>query len=290
MLLALALPHVYGTRRCFCVMKLWFSTLIRNILLMPYSSKDSAYGPVVVLRGQHKGRIGYYDDDTSHRGRRCAVVMFASPLIAPYHSYIPIHYLDAPNTQQLMARFDKLLRLLSPYYGDAVQGDARVEVLEEFTYVSTLLNDRMFSAQFEKGPKGARVFISHSSTDKSFVRGLAVDLSALGHQPWLDEWEILAGESIVERVGAGVEDADLVIVVLSRHAIASQWVENEWQAKYWTEVRERRVAVIPVVIDDCEIPILLRTKKYVDFRENYASALELLSKSIAAHYGKKLAG
>lgn len=257
---------------------------------MPYTSDEFAYGPVIVLRGKHKGRIGEFDDDTMHRGRLHAIVKFTHPLITSYYTYIPIHYLDAPNTQQLMARFDELFWQLSPLRDQQVQGEARIAALEEFAYVSTLLNDRMFSAQFEKGPKGAKVFISHSSADKSFVRSLAVDLAAMGHQPWLDEWEILAGESIVERVGAGVESADLMVVVLSRNAVASKWVENEWQAKYWIEVTERRVAVIPVLIDDCEVPTLLRAKKYVDFRNDYTFALELLAKSIVGHYGRKTDG
>lgn len=254
---------------------------------MPYTAKDFDYGPVIVLRGKHKGRIGEFDDDTLYRGKRHAIVKFTHPLITPYYTCIPIHHLDFPNTQQLMTRFDELFWQLSPFRGQTVEGITRISVLEEFAYVSSLLNDRMFSAQFNKGPKGAKVFISHSSNDKQFVRSLAVDLAAIGHQPWLDEWEIFAGESIVERVGAGVEDADLMVVILSRNAVVSKWVENEWQAKYWTEVNERRVAVIPIVLDDCEVPTLLRAKKYVDFRDDYTSALELLTKSITQHYSRK---
>ncbi|MGK6308278.1 toll/interleukin-1 receptor domain-containing protein [Variovorax sp. DT-64] len=253
---------------------------------MSYSDEEFNYGPVIVLRGKHKGRIGEFDDDTVRGGKLHAIVKFTHPLITAHYTYIPVHYLDAPNTRQLMARFDELFWLLSPFRGRSVDGEARVSALEEFAYVSNLLSDRMFSAQFEKGPNGAKVFISHSSIDKQFVRGLAVDLAAKGHQPWLDEWQILAGESIVERVGSGVENADLMVVVLSRAAVASKWVENEWQAKYWTEVGERRVAVIPVVLDDCEVPTLLRPKRYVDFRHDYTSALELLIKSIAGHYGR----
>lgn len=254
---------------------------------MSYTSKDFKYGPVVVLRGEHKGRIGDFEDDTMHRGRPHAIVKFSHPFLTPYYTYIPIHYLDFPNTQQLLARFDEIFRKLSPFIPNALEGEPRIAALEEFAYVSSLLNDRMFSAQLEKGSSGIKVFISHSSADKQFVRGLAVDLSATGMQPWLDEWEILGGESIVEKVGVGIEDADLMIVVLSQHAISSRWVENEWQAKYWTEVNERRVAVIPVLVEECKVPTLLRTKKYVDFRDDYALGLELLVKSIVGLYRRE---
>jgi hypothetical protein len=257
---------------------------------MPYTETNFAYGPVIVLRGKHKGRIGEFDDDTFYRKRMQAIVKFAHPLVTPYYTYIPVEYLEPPNTQQLMTRYEQLFWLLSPFRGKEAEGEERSAALEEFTYVSSLLNDRMFSAQFKKSPRGAKVFISHSSVDKAFVRGLAVDLSAIGHQPWVDEWQILAGESIVERVGTGIEDADFMVVVLSKSAVSSQWVENEWQAKYWTEVNEKRVVVIPAVVDDCNVPTLLRAKKYIDFRQDYTAALELLSESIGRHLERRAAG
>lgn len=40
-----------------------------------------AYGPVVVLRGRLKGRVGYYDDD-EERGQ--CVVYFGEPFSGPY--------------------------------------------------------------------------------------------------------------------------------------------------------------------------------------------------------------
>jgi hypothetical protein len=253
---------------------------------MPFSSIEFQYGPVIVVRGKHKGRIGYLDNDTTHRGKECGIVKFADPLLTPYFHYVPLEYLDYPNTQQLMRRYERLVEVLSPYKQDESDPQTRVTALEEVAFVAGLLNDRMFEAQFERSPRGARLFISHSSEDKDFVRALAVDLAARGHQPWLDEWEILAGESITEHVSAGVEDADFLILVLSKAAVQSRWVEQEWQAKHWTEVNDRKVRVIPVLKDSCEVPTLLRTKKYVDMRDgNYTTGLELLLTSI----GKLLA-
>lgn len=256
---------------------------------MADDSNKVEYGPVFVLRGKHKGRIGDFDDETSRRGKMHAIVKFAHPVVTPYYHFIPVEYLASPNTRQLMERYEFLFSALSPFRGAAVEGEERIRVLEEFSYVGGLLNDRMFQAQFSKSPRGAKIFLSHSSADKNFVRGLAVDLAAMGHQPWLDEWDILAGESIVERVSSGIEDADFVLVLLSKNAVSSKWVETEWQTKYWDEVREKRVVVIPALIDDCTIPLLLRTKKYVDFREDYSVGLELLGKSIGAYLTRGIA-
>lgn len=247
---------------------------------MTYSESNVTYGPVFIAKGKHKGRVGEFDDDTYHKGKFTAIVKFASPLLTPYYHLIPIGYLQPVNTQQLLIRYQELSDVLSPYRQDEDDPLKRVAALEEFAYVSSVLSDRMFAAQFEHSPRGAKVFISHSTHDKTFVRGLAVDLAAMGHQPWVDEWEILAGESIPERIGSGIEDADFLVVVLSQAAVASKWVEQEWQAKYWEEAKQRHIQVIPVLISDCTIPTLLRAKKYVDFREDYTEALELLVKSI----------
>ncbi len=82
-----------------------------------------------------------------------------------------------------------------------------------------------------------RIFISHSSKDQQFARQLASDLSGLGHQPWLDEWEIKVGECIVSKIQKGLEDCEYVVVVLSENSVTSGWVDREWKEKYWDEVK-----------------------------------------------------
>lgn len=115
----------------------------------------------------------------------------------------------------------------------------------------------------------ATVFLSHSSKDKDFVRRLANDLTEMGHTPWLDERDIRAGESIVGKVGEGVAKADYVVIVLSNNSVQSGWFAREWEAKLWQEINQGKTMVIPVLFEDCEIPLLLQPKKYADFRKSY---------------------
>jgi TIR domain/AbiTii len=118
----------------------------------------------------------------------------------------------------------------------------------------------------------ARIFISHSSHDKAVARKLVDDLRALGHEPWLDEYAIRVGDSIPGKIEEGLQNADFVAVLLSPAAVQSGWVDREWKAKYWAEVLADRVMVLPVLLEDCEIPLLLGPKKYADLR-NYAVGL-----------------
>src|ERR1017187_7399296 len=59
-----------------------------------------------------------------------------------------------------------------------------------------------------------RVFISHTSSDKSFVRRLAEELRTYNFRVWYDEWEVGIGDSIVEKVFEGLAASDALIVVL----------------------------------------------------------------------------
>ncbi|MFM2013491.1 MAG: hypothetical protein RLZZ396_2275 [Planctomycetota bacterium] len=119
----------------------------------------------------------------------------------------------------------------------------------------------------------ASIFLSHSSRDKVFVRKLADNLKEMGHAPWLDEREIKAGESIVAKVGEGVASADYVVIVLSSNSVQSGWFAREWEAKLWQEVNQGRTMVIPVLIEDCDIPTILQPKKYADFRKSYIKGM-----------------
>ncbi|WP_370973439.1 toll/interleukin-1 receptor domain-containing protein [Amycolatopsis sp. cg9] len=102
----------------------------------------------------------------------------------------------------------------------------------------------------------------------------------MGHVPWLDEWQIKAGDSIPNKVSRGIDECDYLLVLLSPISVGSGWVEREWSTKYWTEVESGEICVIPVLLEDCAVPALLRTKKYADFRADYASGLEQIVDSL----------
>ncbi len=127
----------------------------------------------------------------------------------------------------------------------------------------------------------AKIFLSHSSKDKNFVFQLGEDLKALGHEPWLDEWEIKVGECIPSKIDHAIGEANYVIIVLSPDAVESGWVEREWQSKYWDEIEQNKIFVLPVLLKDCKIPNLLKTKKYADFRNNYSAGFVKLMGAIA---------
>jgi hypothetical protein len=264
-----------------------------------YVVSSLPYGPVVVLGTDDNFRVGYYDDDhtefieddnDAEEGEQFAVVYYCEPpfLFDTQLEYVNPERLAAVNTDCLIRRREVLSRQLveannewartTPMELDPVES---YRLLLEYSYVAGLLADRMFDAREQEGHRGGRrIFISHSSTDKRTAISLSVDLASEGHMPWLDEWEIKAGESIPTKIGDGLEASDFVVVLMSRAAVDSGWVQAEWMTKYWDEIGARKVQVIPVLLEECSVPTLLRTKKYADLRWDYRRGLDQILDAI----------
>jgi len=104
-----------------------------------------------------------------------------------------------------------------------------------------------------------KAFISHASEDKGrFVFGFAAKLREKGIDAWLDKWELLPGDSLVEKIfEEGIKNANAFIVILSSNSVNKPWVREELDAGMIKKI-EKTCRLIPVVIDDCEIPTTLK--------------------------------
>jgi len=109
-----------------------------------------------------------------------------------------------------------------------------------------------------------KIFLSHNSKDKPFVRQLAADLRTFGFESWIDEAEIAYGQSLIQTIVTSIEAVSLVIVVISKNSVDSEWVKKELDMSLLLEIEERKNFVIPLIIDDIKIPLSLRTKRYID--------------------------
>jgi len=121
--------------------------------------------------------------------------------------------------------------------------------------------------------KKIKVFLSHASKDKDFVRRLDGDLRGHDIDTWFDERNIPPGGPFIREIYEAVESCDYLIVVLSPWSVQSGWVEREWQNKFHEQVETGQIRVIPVLIAPCEIPGFLRQINHVDFTHGYEEGL-----------------
>lgn len=109
------------------------------------------------------------------------------------------------------------------------------------------------------------IFLSHSWEDKLFARKLANKLRENGIGVWLDEAELRIGDSLIQKISEAIKKTDYVAAVLSRNSVSSPWVQKELALAMSEEIAGRKVKVLPILLEKCELPEFLRDKLYADF-------------------------
>jgi len=109
------------------------------------------------------------------------------------------------------------------------------------------------------------VFISHNKADKPAAREIALHLVAQDVQIWLDEWEIAAGESIIEKINDGLRDCTHFIILWSKNSARSDWVHRELYSTLSRAISNRTLRVIPVILDDTPLPELMNDILYLQY-------------------------
>jgi tetratricopeptide (TPR) repeat protein len=117
-----------------------------------------------------------------------------------------------------------------------------------------------------------KIFLSHSTKDATFVRELADELKANGIEPWLCEVDIDYGDNFVAKIEEGLK-CDLVLLVLSPDAVRSAWTREEWTSALARQVAESRTRLGVLLLRDCEVPELVRTKHRFDARQDPQGAI-----------------
>lgn len=91
------------------------------------------------------------------------------------------------------------------------------------------------------------VFISHASEDKDeFVRPLAEALRERELRIWYDEWEVVVGDRLRQRIEDGLRRSRFGVVVLSPSFFAKNWPKEELDGLATMEVNDGRDRILPV--------------------------------------------
>lgn len=109
------------------------------------------------------------------------------------------------------------------------------------------------------------IFISHAKVDIERVRPLARRLSDEGLDVFLDEWEILPGDSVSDELEQAINRSNVGIVVFSAASVLRPWVNEEYYAILSRAVKGR-ARLIPVVLDDVDLPVFAGNRRAVDLR------------------------
>ena len=113
------------------------------------------------------------------------------------------------------------------------------------------------------------VFISHAGEDTEWCEQLAVRLRDAGLQVWFDKWQMReAGINLIKAMNEGLGQSRRAVMVLTPAYLREDkiWAAAESEFITYQDRTGRREFAIPLFLQDCTPPPLLRPLKYLDFR------------------------
>lgn len=137
-------------------------------------------------------------------------------------------------------------------------------------------------------------FISYSSKNQLFADRLYADLQNKGVRCWLASEDLKIGAKTRIAIDESIRIHDKLLLVLSKHSVASHWVEQEVETALHRERKEKRTILFPIRLDDTVMkidtgwPALIRnTRNIGDFSkwgnpEAYRKALDRLLRDLKA--------
>lgn len=117
--------------------------------------------------------------------------------------------------------------------------------------------------------KNPRAFISYSHNDRKLAFQIGESLRAGGIDAWVDEWEILPGDSLIQKIfSEGLAGADVFIIIVSQNSVESNWVKQELDVALIKRI-EGAARLIPLRVDDVEMPEPLLPLMWLDMRGDF---------------------
>jgi hypothetical protein len=118
--------------------------------------------------------------------------------------------------------------------------------------------------------KQRRAFISYSRVNKEFATKLAKGLREAGYPIWFDQFDIPTGARWDDEIEKSLRESSIFMIILTNASIASENVKDE--IGYAIDHGKR---ILPILLENCEVPLRLRRIQYVDFTtKNFEEGLE----------------
>lgn len=113
------------------------------------------------------------------------------------------------------------------------------------------------------------IFLSHNYKDKPIVEQVARKLSAIYGRDnvFYDSWSIQPGDGIIDKMESGLANCKYFFFFVSVNSLNSNMVKMEWQNALY-RAAQSYIKVIPIRMDNCNMPFLLTQTLYIDLFSN----------------------
>ena len=122
------------------------------------------------------------------------------------------------------------------------------------------------------------IFVSYAREDFKAAKKLFLELKNCGLKPWLDKESLVPGKVWEDEIKEAVENSKYVLPLFSSISIKKRgYIQKEFRFVLETikEVPEGEIFVIPVRLDDCDIPYAkFKRYQYVDLFPNWKRGVQ----------------
>jgi len=116
-----------------------------------------------------------------------------------------------------------------------------------------------------------QIFISHSHQDENWAKKIATLFDDYKLKYFLDQEKIVATQNLPDRIRKGIEWCSVFLLIWSRNARNSIWVNREWESALRSGKR-----ILPYKLDESPLPTSLDDLVWVDSEDYERGSHELL--------------
>lgn len=143
------------------------------------------------------------------------------------------------------------------------------------------------SLRARRTPK--RVFLIYSRKDLAVAKELSALLTEAGFAPWLDVEQLVPGQVWRQAIVRAIQEAGVAVVLISKSLSESRESQAELMAamKILTAKDKHTFPVLPVRLDDSEVPKFLSHVQWVNWHDSQAKEQILLGLEHATGYSPR---
>ena len=107
-------------------------------------------------------------------------------------------------------------------------------------------------------------FVSYTAADRAWAEWIAFELEEAGFSTTIQAWDFRPGNNFVQAMQETAAAARRTAMVLSPAYLRSQFAAPEWAAAFSADPRGIAAKLVPVRIEPCDAPGLLRSIVHID--------------------------
>ena len=123
----------------------------------------------------------------------------------------------------------------------------------------------------EQARKSKSIFLSYAREDENKASKVYDVLNKRGHKPWMDKRELVAGQDWKLEIRKAIERSQYFVALLSRKSVGKRgFVQKEirFALDVLGEIPIGQIYFIPVRLEQCEVPQVIRDLHWIDLTDD----------------------